>query len=186
MNILKNLLATASLTLLLSACGEQTATSDPNKVFKIQGAFGVNIGEQGRGLPEGYIIDNKAFDFTPQPTHPHFVIYTYSITPNTHTIYGIKTKGAREVAKESCMLQRQELIKETLASLGDTSALKVTEEGNKWKIREDNQREVTIECERSLTPEKLQLVMTYQDTSLSLLAYKEWNKRQKDITLFRP
>ena len=186
MTILKNLLAIVSLSLLLSACGDQNAISDPNKVFKIQGVFGVNIGEQGRGLPEGYIIDNKAFDFTPQSTHPHFISYTYSVTPNTHTIYGIKTKGAREVAKENCMLQRQELIKETLRSLGDSPALKVTEEGNKWKIREDNQREITIDCERSLTPQKLQLVMVYQDTSLSLLAYKEWNKRQKDITLFRP
>jgi len=95
MNILKNLLATASLTLLLSACGEQTATSDPNKVFKIQGAFGVNIGEQGRGLPEGYIIDNKAFDFTPQPT-PLTLLFTLIQLHQTLTLFTALKQRAPE------------------------------------------------------------------------------------------
>ncbi len=74
------------------------------------------------------------------------------------------------------------MIKQTLATLGDTSNLKVSGNGIQWKIREDNQRSIIIDCELTLTPTTRQLVMIYSDSVLSKLSYVEWAKHQDDIT----
>ncbi|HIF17799.1 MAG TPA: hypothetical protein EYG50_08285 [Cycloclasticus sp.] len=182
MNTLKNILAIFSIALLLSACGDDNATSNSDKVFKITGVFGIKLGDKGQGLPSGYINDNKPFDFTPNTAHKNFNSYTISVTPNTHMIYGIKMTSSSDLSKTSCKEQRDEIVKETLATLGDTSALKVSEDGNQWKIREDNQRSIIIDCELALTPKTRQLVMIVSDTSLSKLSYVEWSKHQDDIT----
>jgi len=172
---------------LLSACGQDAAQQSSDHPFKIKGIFGLSLNDKGQDLTEGYIIENKAFDFIPATSHPHLIEYTFSVTPNTHLIYGIKAKGNLGLPKETCQQQRQELIQQTLTMLGtDKTQLKVIDEGNKWKIREANQREIIIDCEQSINMGSLQLVVTYQDTSLSLLAYKEWKKRQSDLTKFRP
>jgi len=178
MKNLKNLFAIITLALLLSACGEDNT----NKVFKIDGVFGLKLAAQGPGLAEGYLTDNKAFDFTPSSVHKDFNSYTFSVTPNTHKIYGIKTTGPKELASASCKEQRNEMIKETLAKLGDTSSLRIHENGNEWKITEGNNRSIIINCERTLTPTTRQLVMTYSDASLSKLSFVEWDKHQDDIT----
>lgn len=185
MRAIQNFLTIIFLTLLLSGCGQDSATSAPNKVFKIKGVFGLNLGDQGPGLPEGYLTDNKAFGFAPNTAHKNFNSYTFSVTPNTHTIYGIKVTSSSELATGSCKEQRNEMIQEITTTLGDTSTLKITEDGNKWKIREDNQREITIDCELSLTAATRQLVMIYSDTALSKLSYVEWSKHQDDITKSR-
>jgi hypothetical protein len=182
MNILKGLLLITFLTTTLAGCSEDTATSNSDKVFKINSVFGVTLGYKGQGLPNGYIDDNKPFDFTPNATHKSFSSYTYSVTPNTHIIYGIKMTSPKELATASCKEQRNEMIKQTLATLGDTSNLKVSENGIQWKIREDNQRSITIDCELALTPASRQLVMIYSDTALSKLSFVEWSKHQDDIT----
>ncbi len=182
MNILKGLLLITFLTTALAGCSEDTATSNPDKVFKINGVFGIQLGDQGRGLPDGYINDNKAFDFTPNATYKDFSAYTFSVTPNTHIIYGIKMTSPKELATASCKEQRDEMIKQTLATLGDTSNLKVSGNGIQWKIREDNQRSIIIDCELTLTPTTRQLVMIYSDSVLSKLSYVEWAKHQDDIT----
>jgi hypothetical protein len=182
MNALKSLLLISLLATVIYGCSEETATSNPDKVFKINGVFGLKMGDQGPNLPEGYIDNNKAFDFTPSSAHKNFVSYTYSVTPNTHLIYGIKMESVKELAKSSCKEQRKEMIQETLATLGDTSTLSITEQGNKWKVREGNQREITIDCERALNANSQQLVMIYSDTSLSKLGFVEWSKHQDDIT----
>jgi len=180
----KNKLCVASLMLTLIGCSQENGNQQE---FQIKGAFGLNIDDEDNGLPEGYIIENKAFDFTPKPAHSYLTSYTFSITPNTHLIYGIKAKSETGLAKESCEEQRKQIIDETISQLNTQSPdLKISEEGNKWKIREHKQREITIDCESSITVGARQLVVTYQDTELSLLAYKEWAKRQSDITKFRP
>ncbi|PCH84075.1 MAG: hypothetical protein COB89_05365 [Piscirickettsiaceae bacterium] len=178
MKNLKNLFAILTLTLLLSACSEDNA----NKVFKIDGVFGLKLAAQGPGLTEGYLEDNKPFDFTPSSVHKSFNSYTFSVTPNTHKIYGIKITGPKELPSASCKEQRNEIIKETLAKLGDTSTLRIHENGNEWKITEGNNRSIIINCERTLTPTSRQLVMTYRDASLSKLSFVEWDQHQDDIT----
>ena len=175
---MRNLFGILSLALLLFACGDDNT----NKAFKIDGMFGVKLGNQAQGLPAGYLTDNKAFDFTPNPKHKNFNSYTYSVTPNTHIIYGIKVTSPIELARASCKEKRNEMIKEVIASLGDTSTLRITENGNEWKIREDNNRAILINCEPALTPTTSQLVMTISDTDLSKLSYVEWSKHQDDIT----
>ncbi|ORU93653.1 MAG: hypothetical protein A6F70_06200 [Cycloclasticus sp. symbiont of Bathymodiolus heckerae] len=182
MNLFKSLLLTAFLILALSGCSDESSTSNPNKVYKISSIFGLKIGDKGPGLPTGYLEDNKAFDFTPDSIHKYFVSYTFSVTPNTQRIYGIKMKSDKELLTASCKEQRIEVINETLAALGDTSMLKINEEGNQWKIREDNQRSITINCEQTLKATTRQLVMTYTDTPLSKVSYVEWSKHQDDIT----
>ena len=182
MNTFKNILAIFALTFLLSACGEDSATSSANKIFKIDGVFGLKLGVQGPGLPDGYLTNNKAFDFTPSAAHKNFNSYTFSVTPNSHLIYGIKMTSSKELATASCKEQRNEMIKETLAALGESSTLKVSENGNEWKIREDNQRSIIIDCELTLLPTTRQLVMTYSDTALSKASFVEWSKHQDDIT----
>jgi len=190
MNTIKTLLCAALLT-LLSACGDDGGVDDDtlenleNQTFTINGVFGINLGLVNEDLPEGYIIENKAIAFTPDTADQRFVKYEYSTTPKSHVIYGIKLKSERELSKENCLAQRDQLIEKTLNALGDTSKLRITEEKNKWKIREANQRQVTIDCQVSISPKELQLVMIYQDTALSLLAFKEWKKRQTEITLVR-
>ena len=159
MKNLKNLLTLLVIALALTACSEEKA----NQTFKIQGVFGLKLSEQGKGLPEGYLANNKAFDFTPNTAHKHLTSYTFSVTPNTHQIYGIKVSGAKDVASVDCKQQRNELIEETLASLGDTAALRINENGNEWKITEGNNRSIIIDCERTLTATTRQLVMTYSD-----------------------
>jgi len=182
MNIFKNILFITLLTCLLTACGEESAVSNPDKEYKIKGGFGLTIGDEGKNLTTGYLDDNKAFDFIPEKLNPIFETYTYSVTPNTHLIYGIKTKSPLNLSREMCKAQRKALIEETLNHLGESATFKISEEGNKWKIRENNQREITIDCERALTADSLQLVMTYNDTALSKLSYTEWSKHQDDIT----
>ncbi|PCI16512.1 MAG: hypothetical protein COB62_07930 [Piscirickettsiaceae bacterium] len=186
MSITKAFLGIALLT-VLTACSEvnDDINIDLNKEFSINGIFGISLASIDKKLPEGYIIENKAIAFTPDNTDKRFVQYEYSTTPKSHIIYGIKTKSPRELSKANCLNQRNQLIEKTLNELGDASQFRITEEKNKWKIREDNQREITIDCEMSISPEQLQLVMIYQDTSLSLLAFREWRKRQKEITLIR-
>jgi len=182
MTPLKSLLSVAFLTLAISGCSDDTAVSNPDQVFKIQGAFGLVLGEKAKGLPEGYLENNKAFSFTPTPSHASFIEYTYSVTPNTQLIYGIKVKSQRQIPTETCIEQRDAMIKEVSAKLGDISTLKVTEKENQWRIREDNKREIKVDCESSLTAGALQLVMTYSDTALSKLSFVEWSKHQDDIT----
>ncbi|HIF17798.1 MAG TPA: hypothetical protein EYG50_08290 [Cycloclasticus sp.] len=186
MNIIKTLLGLALLTLLLG-CSEANDDNDIDltEEFAISEIFGIKIGTVDEDLPPGYAIENKEITFTANKTDKRFVKYEYSTTPKSHIIYGIKTKSPLELAKKDCLAQQDALIKQTLNALGDTSEFRITQENNKWKIRESNQREITIECERSTSPEQLQLVMTYQDTALSLLAFREWRKRQKEITLIR-
>jgi len=186
MRITKIFLSTILLAILMG-CSEvnDDINVDLNQQFIINGVFGITLSSIDDKLPEGYIIENKAISFTPDKTDTRFVKYEYSTTPKSHIIYGIKTKSPRELSKENCFVQRDNLIKQTLNALGDTAHLKITEEKNKWKIRESNQREVTIDCEISISPEHRQLVMVYQDTALSILAFKEWRKRQKEITLIR-
>ncbi|PHS73408.1 MAG: hypothetical protein COB22_01570 [Cycloclasticus sp.] len=178
-----------SITLLtfLFGCSEvnDDMDIDLDEKFAINGVFGIAIGSIDEKLPEGYIIENKEIVFTPNKADERLVQYEYSTTPKSHIIYGIKTKSPRELSKENCLSQRDSLIEKTLNILGDTSQFRITEEKNKWKIRESNQREITIDCEASVSPEHLQLVMIYQDTTLSLLAFREWRKRQKEITLIR-
>jgi len=190
MNIIKTILSATLLSLILGCADEDKALVDEamsklDKEFTINGVFGIRLGVISEGLPEGYIIENKAISFTPDNLDQRFVQYEYSTTPKSHIIYGIKVKSPRELTKVNCLNQRAQLIKTTLSTLGDTSGLRITEEKNQWKIRESNQRQITIDCETSISPEELQLVMIYQDTSLSLLAFKEWKKRQKEITLIR-
>ncbi|PCH84074.1 MAG: hypothetical protein COB89_05360 [Piscirickettsiaceae bacterium] len=186
MSITKTFLSIILLATLVG-CSEvnDDINIDLNEKFTISGIFGITIGSIDKELPEGYIIENKAIVFTPDKADTRFVKYEYSTTPKSHIIYGIKTKSPRELSAEDCFAQRDELIKQTLNTLGDTSHLKISEEKNKWKIRESNQREVTIDCETSISPEQRQLVMIYQDTKLSILAFREWRKRQKEITLIR-
>ncbi|HIL93330.1 MAG TPA: hypothetical protein EYG47_00660 [Cycloclasticus sp.] len=185
MNIIKTLISIALLTLLSACADDDYAASNLDKEFSINGVFGINLGTVDEVLPEGYIIENKAITFIPNKADERFVKYEYSTTPKSHVIYGIKTKSLRELSKEDCFGQRDALIEQTLDKLGDTSQLRVTQEKNKWKIREANQRQITIDCEVSISPDELQLVMVYQDTSLSLMAFKEWKKRQTEITLIR-
>jgi len=182
MKSFNNILLIASLTLLLTACGEESAVSNPDKEYKIKGGFGLTMGKESKNLTKGYLEDNKAFDFSPEKPNPIFTTYTYSVTPNTHLIYGIKLKGPLNLSRKDCKTQRKTLIEETLAHLGESPTFKISDEGNKWKIRENNQREITIDCERALTADSLQLVMTYNDTALSKLSYTEWSKHQDDIT----
>ncbi|MEO1888979.1 MAG: hypothetical protein ABGX33_03565 [Cycloclasticus sp.] len=182
MTILKGFLLVTVLSAALVGCSEDTAPSNSDKVFKISAVFGIKLGDKGQGLPSGYIADNKPFDFTPNTAHKNFNSYTISVTPNTHMIYGIKMTSSSDLGKTSCKEQRDEMVKETLATLGDTSTLKVSEDGNQWKIREDNQRSIIIDCELALTPTTRQLVMIYSDTALSKLSYVEWSKHQDDIT----
>lgn len=187
MNIVKNIISIATLTILLSSCSQQNTPTQKNNAFKIKGALGLIIGQQAAGFPEGYIIENKAFPFTPDKPAPYFVSHTFSMTPNSHVIYGFKSKGSISQAKQLCLQQRDTLIKETTDTYDtDNSTFKISTVENKWTLRENNRREISIDCERSLNASNLQLVMTYQDTELSLLAYKEWAKRQSDITKFRP
>lgn len=181
MKTINKLLISVLLTLILVACGDDTATSNSDKVYQINGVFGLNIGDQGPNLPEGYLENNKAFDFNPNPAHKSFVTYTFVVTPNTHLVYGIKVKGVKELERASCKEQRTAMIKETLATLGDISTLTIMEE-SKWIIREYNQREISIQCERALNGGHQQLVMTYSDASLSKLSFVEWSKHQDDIT----
>ena len=190
MNIIKTILSATLLSFLLSCADEDKALVDEamsklDKEFVIKGVFGISLGVISEGLPEGYIIENKAISFTPDNSDQRFVKYEYSTTPKSHIIYGIKVKSPRELSKDNCLNQRDQLIETTLNMLGDTSQFRITEEKNSWKIRENNQRQITIDCETSISPKELQLVMIYQDTSLSLLAFKEWKKRQKEITLIR-
>ncbi|MBL4743702.1 MAG: hypothetical protein JKX87_03555 [Cycloclasticus sp.] len=190
MNIIKILLTATLLSLLLS-CGDKDqalvddAMSKLDKEFSIKAAFGITIGVVSEGLPEGYVIENKVIPFTPDKADQRFVQYEYSTTPKSHIIYSIEVKSPRELSKENCFEQRNQLIEKTLHALGSNTQLKVSEEKNKWKIREYNQRQITIDCETSITPDELQLVMIYQDNALSLLAFKEWKKRQTEITLIR-
>jgi len=186
MNITKALLGTMLLAILMG-CSEvnDDINVDLNKKFSISGVFGKKLGDVDKELPEGYIIENKAITFTPDIADKRFVHYEYSTTPKSHIIYGIKVKSSRELSKEDCFEQRSQLIEKTLDILGDTSQFRISEEKNKWKIREANQRQVTIDCELAVSSETLQLVMIYQDTSLSIQAFKEWKKRQKEITLIR-
>lgn len=177
---IKLILPLLLLTAILAGCSDDTSNS--NKTFKINGVFGLKLTDQGPGLPDGYIEDNKAFDFTPDVAHKYFTNYTFNVTPNTHQIYGIKTSGPKGLASAKCKEQRNEMIKDTLAKLGDTSALKIHENGNEWKITEDNSRSLIINCERTLTPTSRQLVMTYSDAPLSKLSFVEWSKHQDDIT----
>jgi hypothetical protein len=186
MNIFKPLLGPVLLTLLLG-CSEVNDDNniDLTKRFSISGIFGIQIGTVDESLPPGYVIENKEIAFTADNADKRFVKYAYSTTPKTHIIYGIKTEGPRELAKQDCLAQQDTLIKQTLNILGDTSKFRITKEKNKWKIRESNQRQITIDCAVSFSPEQLQLVMIYQDTALSVLAFREWKKRQKEITLIR-
>jgi len=178
----KRFITFAAINSLLFACSQE-ATSINNKHFQIQGAFGLELGQQASDLPIGYIIGNNEFSFTPTTTLPYFSTYTFSITPKTHAIYGLKFNSRLNLAKQQCLKQQQQLIEQTLAQY-DTqgSAFNITIKGYKWTFREKNQREISIGCERSLNAKNLQLVMIYQDTALSLLAYKEWTKRPSDIT----
>jgi hypothetical protein len=185
MRIIKTLLSITLLTLLLGCGGEEDTAINYSKTFAINGAFGINIGTVDEELPEGYVIENKAIAFTPDTLDERFVKYQYSTTPKSHVIYGITTKSPRELSKENCLEQRNNLIERTLKQLGKSSQFKITEEKNKWKIREANQRQITIDCEVSISPDELQLVMIHQDTTLSLAAFKEWKKRQTEITLIR-
>ncbi|PHS73409.1 MAG: hypothetical protein COB22_01575 [Cycloclasticus sp.] len=182
MKIFKGLLFITILTALLVGCSEDSATSNSDKVFKIDGAFGLKLGDQGPGLPNGYLADNKPFYFKPDTVHEYFNSYTFSVTPNTHAIYGVKMLSPKELPKAICKDQRKEIIKEILASLGDTSNLRITENGNLWKIREENKRSITVDCELALSTTTRQLVMTVSDTALSKLSYVEWAKHQDDIT----
>ncbi|ORU93654.1 MAG: hypothetical protein A6F70_06205 [Cycloclasticus sp. symbiont of Bathymodiolus heckerae] len=185
MNILRILLVTSIFTLLLGCAGDEDALSKIKKDFTINGIFGIKLGVINKELPEGYIIENKEISFTPDKADDRFVQYQYSTTPKSHVIYGIKVKSHRELSKENCLSQRDALIKSTLETLGDTPSIRIFEEKNKWKIREGNQREITIDCEPAVSSNTLQLVMICQDTALSLLAFKEWKKRQTEITLIR-
>ena len=175
------------LLVTLMGCSEvnDDINVDLNQKFSIKGAFGINISSVDETLPKGYLVENKAITFIPDNVDARFVQYEYSTTPKSHIIYGIKAKSPRELPTDSCFKHRENLIKQTLDTLGDTSQLKITEVKNKWKIRESNQREITIDCEISISPEHRQLVMIYQDTTLSVLAFREWRKRQKEITLIR-
>lgn len=186
MSIIKTFLSITLFTLLIG-CSEvnDDMNIDLTEKFTISSVFGISLGSIDENLPEGYIIENKEISFVPDKADARFVKYEYSTTPKSHIIYGIKTKSPRELSKENCFAQRDALIKQTLNTLGDTSSLRITEEKNKWKLRESNQREVTINCETSISPNQLQLVMIYQDTALSVLAFREWRKRQKEITLIR-
>ena len=186
MNITKISLCIFLFTTLMG-CSEVSddINVDLNQKFAINGVFGIDLSSIDETLPAGYIIENKAISFAPDKADTRFVQYEYSTTPKSHIIYGIKTKSPRELLTDSCFKHREDLIKQTLDLLGDTSQLKITEEKNKWKIRESNQREVTIDCEISISPDHRQLVMIYQDTALSVLAFKEWRKRQKEITPIR-
>lgn len=186
MNTTKCFLALSLLAMLIG-CSEvnDELTVDLNKKFTITGIFGINLGTIDKGLPEGYVIENKAIPFTPDVADTRFSQYEYSTTPKSHIVYGIKLKGPRDLPKESCLTQRDALIKQSINTMGDISQLKVTDDKGKWKVREDNQREVSIECEAAISQDKRQLVMIYQDTALSLQAFKEWKKRQKEITLIR-
>ena len=186
MNITKFVLSVILLTLLI-ACSEvnDEINVDLNKKFTIHEIFGIHLGTINKELPEGYIIENKEITFIPDKLDNRFAKYTYSTTPKSHIIYGITSKGPRELSKDSCLSQRNQLIQETLNKLGGNASFKITEEKNKWKVREANQRQVTIDCEMSTSPDELQLVLIYQDTALSVQAFKEWKKRQKDITLIR-
>jgi hypothetical protein len=175
------------LLVTLMGCSEvnDDINVDLNQQFAISGVFGIDISSIDETLPKGYLVENKAITFIPDNVDARFVQYEYSTTPKSHIIYGIKTKSPRELPTDSCFKHRKNLIKQTLDTLGDTSQLKITEVKNKWKIRESNQREITIDCEISISPEHRQLVMIYQDTTLSVLAFREWRKRQKEITLIR-
>ncbi|MEO1888978.1 MAG: hypothetical protein ABGX33_03560 [Cycloclasticus sp.] len=186
MNIIKTLLGLVLLTLLLG-CSEANDDNDIDltEIFSISGIFGIKIGTVDEDLPPGYAIENKEIAFTADNADKRFVTYEYSTTPKSHIIYGIKTKGPRALANKDCLAQQDALIKQTLNALGDTSEFRITQEKNKWKIRESNQRQISIDCEASISADQLQLVMIYQDTALSLLAFREWRKRQKEITLIR-
>ncbi|ORU89483.1 MAG: hypothetical protein A6F71_00515 [Cycloclasticus sp. symbiont of Poecilosclerida sp. M] len=186
MNIIKTVLSATLLTLLVG-CSEVNDDNniDLNQKFAINGIFDIYLGKIDNEIPEGYLIENKNITFTPNNADERFVKYEYSTTPKSHIIYGIRAKSLRELPKESCLERRKYLIEQTLNELGDTSKFRISEEENKWKVREANQRQITVDCETSITPNELQLVMIYQDTALSLLAFKEWKKRQKEITLIR-
>jgi len=176
-----------ALFAILAGCSEvnDEMNIDLTQEFSIKGIHGISLGVVDKELPEGYIIENKEIEFTPKEVDERFIQYRYSTTPKSHIVYGIKAKSKRELSKETCLSQRDSLIEQTLSDLGDTSQFKITEEKNKWKVREANQREITIDCETSISPDERQLVMIYQDTALSLLAFREWRKRQKEITLIR-
>jgi len=182
MNFIKTVLLGTLLAFFLVGCGDDAATTNATKDFKINGVFGLKLGDKGPNLPDGYLENNKAFDFTPDTVHKDFSSYTFTATPSTHMVYGIKMTSPKELAIASCKEKRKEVIKETLASLGDTSTFSVNENGNQWKITEDNNRSIVIECEHTLVASSHQLVMTYSDAALSKLSFVEWDKHQDDIT----
>ncbi len=181
MNFIKPMLLVTLLTSFLIGCGDDTATYNSTKNAKITGVFGLKLADKAQGLPEGYLDDNKAYDFTPNPVHKHFSSYTISVTPNTHMIYGIKVASSKELSIASCKENRNDIIAETLAALGDISTLSVNEDGNQWKITEGNNRSIIIECKHTLVADSHQLVMTYTDAKLSKLSFVEWSKHQDDI-----
>ncbi|ORU91040.1 MAG: hypothetical protein A6F72_00515 [Cycloclasticus sp. symbiont of Poecilosclerida sp. N] len=185
MNIIKTTLIVTLLALLAACGGEDNAARNSGKTFSINGAFGIKLNTVDKNLPEGYVSENMAIVFTPDIEDKRFVKYEYSTTPKSHVIYGITVKSPRELAKASCLEQRDQLIEKTLNTLGTSPQFKVSKGESKWKIREHNQRQITIECEQSVSPQNLQLVMVYQDTSLSVMAFKEWKKRQDEIMLIR-
>jgi len=96
-------------------------------------------------------------------------------------IYGIKVASSKELSIASCKENRNDIIAETLAALGDISTLSVNEDGNQWKITEGNNRSIIIECKHTLVADSHQLVMTYTDAKLSKLSFVEWSKHQDDI-----
>lgn len=181
MNFIKPAFFVTLLTLFLIGCGDDTAQSNSTKDFKITGVYGLKLADKAQGLPDGYLENNKAYDFTPNPADKNFSSYTFSVTPNTHKIYGIKMASSKELTIASCKEKRKEVIAETLATLGDISTFSINKNGGQWKITEGNNRSIIIECEHTLVATSHQLVMTYSDAALSKLSFVEWSKHQDDI-----